>query len=100
MTHHPTDPGLIAQGGSEAAGTDILARAKSRLAEISDDPMLVHLLNAGDVVGILHDLTAEVERLRGALDRIKSSAESGAKGGLLVCEAIHEYIEGVLRGDQ
>lgn len=84
MTQHPTEPGLIAQGGSETAGTDIL----------------VHLLNAGDVVGILHDLTAEVERLRGAL---KGLADGWRASGVLpngVIETCIADVQAVLRGDQ
>lgn len=141
MTHHPTDPGLIAQGGSETAGTDILARVEEQRSnsprglpwgladELAAEVTRLHtwdgLMSLLDqywpedifptlpddpgrdpgprIVSLLRGVDtqrAEVERLRGALKRVQSSAESGAKGGLLVCESIHEFVEAVLRGDQ
>lgn len=53
MTQHPTDAGKIAQGGSEAARTDILARVEEHR---SDSPR-------GLPWGLADELAAEVTRL-------------------------------------
>jgi len=120
MTHHPTDPGLIAQGGSEAAETDILDRARRVLdgkatpsaslcmglvveverlgVEVFDrDEQIVDRDEAlHDVRQALKASRAEVERLRGALERITDSTKREGVAWLLWC-ANHGYL---LRSDR
>lgn len=62
MTQHPTEPGLDAQGGSEAAGTDILGRAHALRGANwflpGGEINLPAVLEASNVLG---ELAAEVE---------------------------------------
>jgi hypothetical protein len=155
MTQHPTDPGLIAQGGSEAAVIDILDRfreqrdkssrglpwglADEMAAEISHlhswdglmslldehwpqsifpttldhpardpGPRIVSLLRWVDNLRAQVELqTAEVERLRGALEGLAAKwascdeiAECESGGCWEAFRECAEQLRAALRGDQ
>lgn len=89
---------MIAQGGSEAAGTDILARAR-RVLDGKATPS----------ASLCMGLVAEVERLRGALDGLATELQAHVhttpsdEDHEIICDVestIAHRIRDVLRGER
>lgn len=56
--------------------SDLTARARELLAEVGDDSLLLHLVAADNLLALVADLTAALERVEKLADEWEAQAES------------------------